>query len=239
MNASPSLDSRVLHIAGLVLLSLAAVFGWQELELQGVLVAVVASGVATVISTQKLEGAMRWVAPALLLVTAIVSALAWVALKLPLLLVGVALPVLGAVWVAIRLLRTRMPVVPGPRELPLRVPEFLTWQTLGVGLMAITGGAYFHLLTMQVDDIARRLVLTLVWTLLGLGAVLMGRQINDTAPRDAGFVVLAAAILKATMYDTTHLFGGLRIGVLVAVGALLLLGSSVLKRSSAPKVEAP
>jgi hypothetical protein len=96
-------------------------------------------------------------------------------LKLPLLLLGVVLPVMGAVWVAIRLLRTRMPVVPGPMELPLRVPEFLTWQTLGVGLMAITGGAYFHLMTMQVDDIARRLVLTLVWTLLGLGAVLMGR----------------------------------------------------------------
>jgi len=239
VNASPSLDSRVLHIAGLGLLALAAVFGWQELELQGVLVAVVASGIATIVSAQKLEGAMRWVAPALLLVTAIISAMAWVALKLPLLLLGVVLPVMGAVWVAIRLLRTRTPVAAGPMELPLRVPEFLTWQTLGVGLMAITGGAYFHLLTMQVDDIARRLVLTLVWTLLGLGAVVLGRKTNDTAPRDAGFVVLAAAIVKATMYDTTHLFGGLRIGVLVAVGALLLLGSFVLNRSSTPKVDAP
>ncbi len=238
MNASPSLDSRVLQFAGLGLLALAAVFGWHELELQAVLLAVVASGVATVISAQKLEGAMRWLTPALLFVTAMVSAMTWLALKVPLLLVGVVLPVLGAFWVAVRLLRSRQPVVPGPmREFPLRVPEFLTWQTLGVGLMAITGGAYFHLMTMQVDDIARRLVLTLVWTLLGIGAVVLGRQTKDTAPRDAGFVVLAAAVLKATLYDTTHLFGGLRIGVLVAVGTLLLIGSQVLKR--APQPEAP
>lgn len=239
MNASPSLDSRVLHFAGLGLLALAAVFGWQELELQGVLIAVVASGIATIISAQKLEGAMRWLAPGLLFVTAMVSAMTWLAFKIPLLLLGVVLPVLGAIWVAMRLLRSREPVVPGPmREFPLRVPEFLTWQTLGIGLMALSGGAYFHLMTMHVDDIARRLVLTLVWTLLGLGAVLLGRKTRDTAPRDAGFVVIAAAVLKATMYDTTHLFGGLRIAVLVAVGALLLIGSQFLKRAPAPQPEA-
>lgn len=238
MNASPSLDSRVLHFAGLGLLALAAVFGWQELELQGVLIAVVASAVATIVSAQKLEGAMRWLAPGLLFVTAMVSAMSWLAFKIPLLLLGVVLPVLGAIWVAMRLLRSREPVVPGPmREFPLRVPEFLTWQTLGIGLMALTGGAYFHLMTMHVDDIARRLVLTLAWTLLGLGAVLLGRKTRDTAPRDAGFVVIAAAVLKATMYDTTHLFGGLRIGVLVAVGALLLIGSQFLKRTPQPEAQ--
>jgi uncharacterized membrane protein len=238
MNASPSLDSRVLQFAGLGLLALAAVFGWQELELQGVLIAVVASGIATLISAQKLEGAMRWLAPALLFVTAMVSAMTWLAFKVPLLLLGVVLPVLGAIWVAVRLMRSRQPVVPGPmREFPLRVPEFLTWQTLGIGLMAITGGAYFHLMTMQVDDIARRLVLTLVWTVLGIGTVVLGRKTNDTAPRDAGFVVLAAAVLKATLYDTTHLFGTLRIGVLVAVGALLLIGSQFLKRAPRPEAQ--
>ena len=238
MNASPSLDSRVLQFAGLGLLALAAVFGWQELELQGVLIAVVASGVATLISAQKLEGAMRWLAPALLFVTAMASAMTWLAFKVPLLLLGVVLPVLSAFWVAVRLMRSRQPVVPGPmREFPLRVPEFLTWQTLGIGLMAITGGAYFHLMTMQVDDIARRLVLTLVWTVLGIGTVVLGRKTNDTAPRDAGFVVLAAAVLKATLYDTTHLFGTLRIGVLVAVGALLLIGSQFLKRAPRPEAQ--
>jgi hypothetical protein len=220
------------------LLALAAVFGWQELELQGVLIAVVASGVATLISAQKLEGAMRWLAPALLFVTAMASAMTWLAFKVPLLLLGVVLPVLSAFWVAVRLMRSRQPVVPGPmREFPLRVPEFLTWQTLGIGLMAITGGAYFHLMTMQVDDIARRLVLTLVWTVLGIGTVVLGRKTNDTAPRDAGFVVLAAAVLKATLYDTTHLFGTLRIGVLVAVGALLLIGSQFLKRAPRPEAQ--
>jgi hypothetical protein len=238
MNASPSLDARVLQFAGLGLLTLAAVFGWQELELQGVFIAILASGIATALSTRTLDGAMRWFAPFGLLVTATVSASAWLAFKLPLLLLGVALPVLGAVWVAARLWRAREAVVPGPiRELPLRAPEFLTWQTLGTGLMALSGGAYFHLMTMQVDDLGRRLVLTFAWTLLGLGFVMLGRRMNDTAPRDAGFVVVGAAVLKAALYDTTHLFGGLRIGVLVVVGALLLLGSQGLKHLSRPEAE--
>ncbi|MCU0698914.1 MAG: DUF2339 domain-containing protein [Myxococcaceae bacterium] len=238
MSASPSLDTRVLQLAGLGLLTLAAIFGWQELELQGVFLAILASGVATVVSTRRLDGVMRWVAPSLLLVTAGVSGLAWLAFKLPLLLLGVLLPVLGAGWVAVRLWRAREAVVPGPlRELPLRAPEFLTWQTLGAGLMTLTGGLYFHLMTTQVDDLARRLVLTLAWTVLGLGLVVMGRTTNDTAPRDAGFVVLGAAVLKAALYDTTHLFGGLRIGVLVAVGALLLLGAKGLERLSGPRAE--
>lgn len=238
MNASPSLDARVLQFAGLGLLTLAAVFGWQELELQGVFIAILASGIATVLSTRTLDGAMRWFAPFGLLVTATVSAMAWLAFKLPLLLLGVALPVLGAVWVAVRLWRAREAVVPGPiRELPLRAPEFLTWQTLGTGLMALTGGAYFHFMTMQVDDLGRRLVLTFAWTVLGLGFVMLGRRMNDTAPRDAGFVVVGAAVLKAALYDTTHLFGGLRIGVLVVVGALLLLGSQGLKHLSRPEVQ--
>lgn len=238
---TPSLDVRVLQFAGLGLLALAAVFGWNELELQGVLISVVVSGLVTMISLQKLEGVMRWISPALLLIAAMVSGAAWLAFKLPLLLLGVALPVIGAAWVAIRMLRevrqsTPSSVAPGNfavADLPLRVPEFLTWQTLGLGLLMLTGGAYFHLLTLHVDDLGRRLVLTLVWTLVGLGAVLLGRKLEDTAPRDAGFVVLAAAIAKATLYDTTHLFGGLRIVVLIAVGALLLVGSQLVKRVEA------
>jgi uncharacterized membrane protein len=239
MNVSPSLDARVLQFAGVGLLALAAIFGWQELELQGVFLALLASGAATVFSTQKLDGATRWFAPVLLLVTAAVSAVAWLAFKLPLLLLGVALPVLGAAWVAVRLYQSSERVVPGPlRDLPLRVPEFLTWQTVGAGLMTLLGGAYFHLMATQVDDLARRLVLTLAWTLLGLGLVVMGRKTNGTAPRDAGFVVLGAAVLKASLYDTTHLFGGLRIGVLVAVGALLLLGAQLLRHVPGPRAEA-
>lgn len=232
---TPSLDVRVLQFAGLGLLALAAVFGWNELEVQGVLILVVGSGVVTMISLQKLEGALRWLSPALLLIAAMLSGAAWLAFKLPLLLLGVALPVIGAAWVAIRMLREETRVVPpgAAADLPLRVPEFLTWQTLGLGLLTLTGGAYFHLLTLQVDDLGRRLVLTLVWTLVGLGAVLLGRKLDDTAPRDAGFVVLAAAIAKATLYDTTHLFGGLRIAVLIAVGALLLVGSQLVKRVEA------
>lgn len=237
MHATPSLDSRVLTFAGFGLLLLAAVFGWRELELEAVLIAVVGSGAALLFSFQRLDGAMRWLAPAVLAVAALVSALAWLAFKLPLLLLGVALPVIGAAWVAVRLARSEsMPSLPsGAKELPLRLPEFLTWQTLGAGLVALTGGAYFHLLTLQVEDLARRLVLTLVWTLLGLAALVFARKLSDTAPRDAGFVVLACAIAKAALYDTTHLFGGLRVGVLLAVGALLLLGARVLKRFDAPE----
>lgn len=233
MHTTPSLDSRVLTFAGLGLLALAAVFGWQELELEGVLVAVVGSGAALAFSLQRLEGVMRWLSPALLVVAGVASALAWLAFKLPLLLAGVAMPVAGAAWIALRLARSSPAATPAPgaaKTLPLRLPEFLSWQTVGLGLVMLTGGAYFHLLTLHVDDLGRRLVLTLVWTLLGLGSLAIARKLDDTAPRDAGFVVLACAVAKATLYDTTHLFGGLRVAVLVAVGALLLLGSRLLTR---------
>ncbi|MBL8919309.1 MAG: DUF2339 domain-containing protein [Myxococcaceae bacterium] len=234
MHSTPSLDSRVLTFAGAGLLALAAIFGWQELELQGVLIAVVGSAAAALFSLQRLEGVLRWLSPALLVVAGLASALSWLAFKLPLLLLGVALPVIGAAWIATRLRRTDSPVPSGAaKELPLRLPEFLTWQTLGLGLVMLTGGAYFHLLTLHVDDLGRRLVLTIVWTVIGLGALLLARKLEDTAPRDAGFVVLACAVAKATLYDTTHLFGGLRVAVLVAVGALLLVGARVLDRMRA------
>lgn len=231
MAPSHSLDTRVLRVAGAGLLVLAAIFGWREAELSPLVIAVALSGVAALVSVRRPDGASRWVIPLLLLATTGLSAACWLAFKTPLLLLGVAMPLGAAGVFAYRLFGSPLPIPPPPaRELPSRVPEFATWQTISLGTLALTGGAYFHLLTLQVDDLGRRLVLTLVWTLLGLGAVAMGRKLNDTAPRDAGFVILAAAIAKATFYDTTHLHGGLRIGLLAATGVVLLVGSAVLQR---------
>ena len=53
MNATPSVDSRVLQVAGAGLLALAAIFGWQELQLEAVLLAVVGSAVALLFSAQR------------------------------------------------------------------------------------------------------------------------------------------------------------------------------------------
>lgn len=91
---------------------------------------------------------------------------------------------------------------------------------------------YFQLLTLGVDSLARRLVLTLLWMGLGAGLVARGARRRDAALRWAGYVFTCAALGKAVLYDTTHLHGGLRVLCLGAAG-LLLLGGAVLSRSPA------
>lgn len=227
----PSKDVVVLQLVGLSVLGLAAAFSVAELELERPLLVLPFSAMATLLALRDLGGWGRWLTPLILLGAVVVSGATWLSLKWPVLLVGVLLPVVGAGWVALRL--ARMPAVPAAKTEALpRLPELLTWQTIGLGLLSLTGGVYFHLLTLRVDHLARRPVLTLAWAVLGVGAVLLGRKRSDSAPRDAGFVVLAAAVLKVMLYDTTHLFGVLRIAALGAVGAVFLAGAHLLRRAA-------
>lgn len=226
----PRPDTTVLFLAGAALLVLAGVFGWNELEVSAPYFTFVAAVVAAVVSLLRLEVVPRWLAPLLLFGTTVASGFAWLMFKQPPLLIGVAVATVAAAWQAHQLART--PVVPlaASAAFPLRLPEFLTWQTLGLGLLTLISGASFHLVTLEVESLARRPALTAVWTLLGLVGLWLGRRRKDTAPRDAGFVVLGFAIVKAAVYDSTHLFGGLRIGALAAIGGLLVVSGLLLRR---------
>jgi hypothetical protein len=60
--------------------------------------------------------------------------------------------------------------------------------------------------------------------------VLHGRSRRATEIRDAGFLVLAAAVAKLLVYDTTHLDGLLRVGALAVGGAVLLASAAMVRR---------
>jgi len=74
--------------------------------------------------------------------------------------------------------------------------------------------------------VARRLLLTVVWLAAGLALVVRRRP----ALQPGGRVLVAAAYVKALVYDTTHLDGGLRILALLVTGGLLLGGAWALGR---------
>jgi hypothetical protein len=51
--------------------------------------------------------------------------------------------------------------------------------------------------------------------------------------RDSGFLVVAAAVSKLLIYDTTHLDGLLRVGALAVAGVLLLGSAAAVRRLNA------
>lgn len=55
----------------------------------------------------------------------------------------------------------------------------------------------------------------------------------ETCARDAGFLALAATLVKILGYDILHLGGGLRIALLIGAGALLLSGGLLVSRAPA------
>jgi len=63
-----------------------------------------------------------------------------------------------------------------------------------------------------------------------VGLVLWGRGRRATEVRDAGFLVVAAAVAKLLCYDATHLDGALRIGALAAGGVLLVASAVWVRR---------
>ena len=68
-----------------------------------------------------------------------------------------------------------------------------------------------------------------------MGFVLWGRKKGETAIRDAGFLFLAASVGKAALYDTTHLDGMLRVGLLAVAGVVLLGSGAVATRIRAER----
>jgi uncharacterized membrane protein len=110
----------------------------------------------------------------------------------------------------------------------MRIRQIFVLSTLAT--LVGTSACYFHFLTLGVEGLGRRLVLTLLWALLGVGLVIQGGRSKEVAMRYSGYALLAAATLKVLLYDTTHLSGSLRVSVLGLSGALLLAGSLRSKR---------
>jgi hypothetical protein len=94
-----------------------------------------------------------------------------------------------------------------------------------------SGAVYYQLFTVGIAEhqVARRMILTLVWLASGLALIVRRRP----ALQAGGRVLAGAAYLKALCYDTTHLDGGLRILALLVTGGLLLGGAWALTQKRA------
>lgn len=213
-------DVRVLYGAGAALLALAAVFLWRDLQVPHELLlavgAVVTAGLVFVGVPQQRPLA----GPIAVLASAGLGGAWYAATKSGLLLVGLGVTLLVAIVCVWRDGRAR-------REQADRVLSVLAWYGLTAAAIAASWAFYFHFLTLGLaeDEVARRLVLTLGWLVIGVGLVLHSRKRGEPVIRDAGFAFIAIALAKALAYDTTHLSGTLRVVGLAGAGLLMLGGA--------------
>jgi hypothetical protein len=208
--------STALAAAGGAFLILAGFFLWRDLSLPRELVMTVlalATGTAAALRWPR-----RWpaLAPALLMAT-VLGAVAWFTLQkqtalLPPLLI--ALVTGGAA------------VLRSLHDGEDQLADRLVWYAFGAALLAVTWGLYFHFFTagFAADWVARRMIPTVAWLGLGLAFFIAGRNRRPAAAH-VGLAFIAVALGKAAFYDTSHLHGYLRIGVLAVVGLLLVFGA--------------
>ena len=219
MNDATKWDSRVLLWAGAGLVALAVAFLWNDLHVRPEALVAVGAVVAAGLTLARMPRGLPLLGPAALLSSASVGGLWYAGTRHPFLLVALAVTFLAALVAA---LRSRG--VPGSHEDRLR--RVVLWYGLAVAGLASSWAFYFQFFTLGIaqDEVARRMLLTLGWLGAGVAMVLVARRRGETVIRDAGFLLVAAAIGKALLYDTTHLSGALRVAVLAAAGVLMLAG---------------
>ncbi len=221
-------EPQVLAVTGGGLLVISGFLLWHELAVQAEVLMVVAAGVAAVMALMLSRAKVQLVGPATLLGATAAGALWYGINREPLLLLGLGLifaASLGAaIWDRAR---------PEVESSVGRWHRLLSWQGVALAGLGLSFAVYFHIFDGSDlgfhDFLARRSILSLTWLMAGVALVLFGRSRRANEIRDAGFLVLAAAVGKLVLYDTTHLSGWLRIGTLAAAG-VALMGASVVAR---------
>jgi uncharacterized membrane protein len=96
--------------------------------------------------------------------------------------------------------------------------------------IVLSAALYYQLFTIgfAAEHVARRLILTLTWLPIGVLMQATGHARGERHLAGAGLLLVACAVAKAILYDTTHLDGGLRIAVLGVAGLILLGGAWLL-----------
>lgn len=217
-------DRRVLGVAGFGLLGLAALFLWRDAQVHPAWLLAGGGAVAAALTLRR--GAAGWqVLSALALVaTVAVEVAAYAAFREPVVLVALGLTGAAAVVAARR--------APLPSTAQERLRSLAVWGALAVAVLGLSGGVYFELLTLRLwsDEPTRRLVLSLGWLVSGVVFLALARRTQVLAARDAGFFMLAVTAAKVLAYDTTHLAGAARVGLLAGAGVLLLGAAAVLPK---------
>lgn len=222
-------DVKVLGGVGGGLLFLAVVFLWRDLQVPREWLLAVAALGAAALALVDIPRTRGLLGPIAVLGCAAAGGLWYAATKQEQLLVGLALTLAVA---AVTVWRSGTRTTEGA---PDRVRNVLVWYGLTTAAVAASWAFYFHFLTLGIaeDNVARRLVLTLGWLVVGVALVLAGRQRGAPVMRDAGFGFVAIAVGKALLYDTVNLHGSLRVAGLAAAGALLVGAALLSSRASA------
>jgi hypothetical protein len=227
-NATPTQtrfnDTKLLLAGGAGFLTLAATFLWRDLALPAEAVLLVSACLAAVTSLFGFPRRVPLVGPVAVLVTAAVGGAWFLVTRNPLLLPAHGIGLGAAIAAIVRLERADQ----WPAS---SLPGRLVWYGAGLSFLVATWAFYFHFLTAGVASasVGRRLVPTIIWLAVGLALFVAGR-VRARAAMQTGAGLMGIALVKAVSYDTTHLHGLLRVGVLGAVGTLLLAGGVGLRR---------
>lgn len=219
-------DSKVLAAAGAGFLLLAGFFLWRDLTLPRELILLLATLAAGAAAVMQRPRAWPAFGPAALLATVVAGGIWYLAQRGAGLLPSLALGLVAALATVARNEHTAAAVT--------SLPHRLGWYGFGAALLSSSWAFYFHFLTTGVaaESVARRLIPTVLWLVVGLAVFVAGR-VRSAAATHVGLALMAVAMGKALLYDTTHLHGGLRVLLLAAVGGLLLATSSMLRSQRA------
>jgi hypothetical protein len=222
--------SAALAIGGALFLGAAGFFLWRDLALPSELVVLAVAVLASAAAT--LGWPRGWppaLGPAALLATTAGTGLLFLGTKAPGLLPALGVALVASIVALYRTDRRRR------ENAGVDLAHWLAWYAFGTALLAVTSALYFVFLTtgFATDAVARRLVPTILWLSLGLG-LLIGADRRRPPATHVGMAFIAVAILKAVLYDSTHLAGGLRVAMLAAVGGLLVFAARTLGRSRRP-----
>jgi hypothetical protein len=219
----PISDATMLGMAGGALLTLSAAALWRDLSLSPA--HLVTAGASVGLAASMATSRRRLSGLGLLtLMGATAVGGAWYALwHEKLLLPAMAVILLAAILNAVL-------AYPRARQLGDRMRSGQIFALFTVATLVATSAGYFQFLTLGTDNLARRLVLTLLWALVGVGLVVTSGKRKEPAMRYSGCALLSVAMGKVLLYDTTHLAGLLQVAVLGLSGAVFLVGALLLRR---------
>jgi Predicted membrane protein (DUF2339) len=224
------LEPKVLGVAGIGLLGLALFFGWKELQVQPEALLLVGTAAAAVAAAALKHFKIPSLGPVLLIASTAIGALWYGATREPMLLWGLGAAFAASTLYAVMGLKGRAAL----STPSLRLHHLLSWHGVALSGLAASFAVYFQVFDAQAnpwqDFVARRALFSLLWLLSGVGLVVWGRAQKATEVRDAGFVVLAAGVVKLVTYDSTHLDGVLRVGALAVAGSVLMAAAGLLRR---------
>lgn len=218
-------SSPILAAGGAAFLALAALFLVRDLALPPETLLTGAALLAVIFAVFRPPWRLPWVGPVALLVLAVVGGGWFLAISSPALLPALALTAAGAI-ASVAVYERHASLSPSAYR-----AARLAWYAAGAAFLAASGAFYVHFFTLGFADEspARRLIPTISWLAIGL-ALWIAAPDRDRAPGRVAIGFVAIAVLKALVYDSTHLQGPLRVTVFAAVGALLLAGARLVSR---------